>query len=67
MRTLLVLLLALAATGCGPGKPPSPPPAAAEDDVIGAPLHESLDKARAVEQLESDRKASLDEAVDGAN
>jgi|JI10StandDraft_1071094.scaffolds.fasta_scaffold1186661_2 hypothetical protein len=66
MRIVSAVLLVLAATACGPGKPP-PPPAAAEEDVIGAPLHDALDKARGVEQLEGDRKDRLDDAVDGAN
>jgi hypothetical protein len=35
--------------------------------VIGDPLEQSLDKARSVEGLNSQRKDGMDEAVDEAN
>lgn len=67
----LCLCLALAACSGDPGGSPQEPPApeagSASDDVIGAPLHQSLDKARSVEDLSSDRKGGLDEAIDEAN
>ncbi len=64
MLTCLPLLLA----ACSPSPGPPPPTAESMDDnVIGAPLEQSLDKARSVEGLNSARKGGLDEAVDDAN
>lgn len=71
-RTLpLGLCLALAACsgdpGGSPGAPPAPAAESAEDNVIGAPLQQSLDKAESVEDLSGQRKGGLDEAIDSAN
>lgn len=67
----LCLSVLLAACSGEPAAPPQEPPApragVAEDDVIGAPLHQSLDKARSVEEFSSQRKGGLDEAIDDAN
>lgn len=65
----LPMLPALLLAGCSdPATPPAPraerPPAA---DVIGAPLHQSLDKAHAVEELGGQHKSGIDDAVDDAN
>jgi len=67
VRNLLICLpLMLAA--CSPSDgPPAPTADSADDNVIGAPLEQSLDKARSVEDLNSSRKGGLDEAVDDAN
>ncbi len=56
-------------TACGaPQEPPAPrADAAAPADVIGAPLHEALDKAKSVEGLDSQHKSAIDDAVDQAN
>lgn len=63
---LLCLPLLLAACGAPPG-PSATEPAEPESSVIGAPLEQSLDKARSVEDLSGQRKDALDEAVDAAN
>ena len=39
----------------------------ASTDVIGAPLHEALDKAGAVEELNADRKNELDASIDAGS
>ncbi|MBL8199423.1 MAG: hypothetical protein JNK40_00500 [Chromatiales bacterium] len=74
MRAILICLPLLAACSPTPG-PPAPQAEsragsraeAADDNVIGAPLEQSLDKARSVEELSGQRKGGLDEAIDGAN
>lgn len=67
MRNLLICLpLLLAACSPSPG-PPAPTADSVDDNVIGAPLEQSRDKARSVEDLNSSRKGGLDEAVDDAN
>jgi hypothetical protein len=52
------------------GAPAEPPQSAnktePESDVIGDPLHQSLDKARSVEDLTGQRKGGLDGAIDEA-
>ncbi len=70
MKRILLCCLALLVAACGgPGGSDAASPAADEppEDVIGAPLHQSLDKARSVEGLEAQRKGDLDAAVDEAN
>lgn len=67
MRAILVCVpLVLAACSPSPG-PPAPSAGSADDNVIGAPLEQSLDKARSVEDLSGERKGGLDEAIDEAN
>jgi hypothetical protein len=67
MRAILTCVpLVLAACSPSPG-PPAPSAQQADDNVIGAPLEQSLDEARAVEDLSGERKGGLDEAIDGAN
>jgi hypothetical protein len=67
MRAILTCMpLVLAACSPSPG-PPAPSAQPADDNVIGAPLEQSLDEARAVEDLSGERKGGLDEAIDGAN
>ena len=67
MRTILICVpLLLAACRPSPG-PPAPNAESADDNVIGAPLEQSLDKARSVEDLSGQRKGGLDEAIDEAN
>lgn len=61
MKRAVLLCLALLLAACG--GPPEPP----ASNVIGDPLEQSLDKARSVEGLNSQRKAGMDEAVDEAN
>jgi hypothetical protein len=67
----LCLSLVLAACSGEPGgpspEPPAPEAGSADDNVIGAPLQQSLDKARSVEDLGGQRKGGLDEAIDEAN
>ena len=67
MKPALLLCVPLLLAACG--SPPVPPPAADRegDDVIGEPLHRSLDEARSVEDLGGERKGGIDEAVDEAN
>jgi len=63
MKNACLILLVLTLAACGsPDKPPEP-----EANVIGDPLQQSLDKARAVEDLNAERKDGLDAAVDEAN
>lgn len=67
MRAILICVpLLLAACSPSPG-PPAPSAESADDNVIGAPLEQSLDKARSVEDLSGERKGGLDEAIDEAN
>jgi len=61
MQRAIVFCLSALLLACGP--PPEPPAA----NVIGDPLEQSLDKARSVEGLNSQRKDALDEALDNAN
>ena len=61
MKRAILFCLPLFLTACG--APPEPP----ESNVIGDPLEQSLDKARSVEGLNSQRKDGMDEAVDEAN
>ncbi|MSR08362.1 MAG: hypothetical protein EXR82_02340 [Gammaproteobacteria bacterium] len=61
MKCAVLFCLSALPVACGP--PPEPPAA----NVIGDPLEKSLDKARAAESLNSQRKDGLDEAVDAAN
>lgn len=70
MRYLPITLATVAAfaiTACSePAEPPAPQAYDPEADVIGAPLHEALDKAGGVEDLDAGRKDALDEAMDAA-
>jgi len=70
-RAPLPALLLLLAGCSGPHDPnPDAPPAPRADpadDAIGAPLHQSLDKARSVEDLSGERKGGLDAAIDETN
>jgi len=67
MRVILICVpLLLAACSPSPG-PPAPSAESADDNVIGAPLEQSLDQARAVEDLSGERKGGLDQAIDDAN
>ncbi len=56
-------------TACGaPKNPPSPTADdAAASDVVGAPLHQALDKANSVEGTIQQQKRDVDDAVDQAN
>lgn len=69
LRLAVLSVGILLLTACGAPKTPSPPEAddAASADVIGAPLHQALDKANAVEGLDSQHKSDIDDAVDQAN
>lgn len=65
MRHLTLTLAALTLTACSePAEPPEPQAYDPESDVIGAPMHEALDKASGVEELNAGRKDALDEAMD---
>jgi len=69
--TSCCLLLMLAACSGEPGGPPREPPApeagVEAGSVIGEPLQQSLDKARAVEDLAGQRQGDVDAAVEGAD
>ncbi|MEO8223397.1 MAG: hypothetical protein ABI661_01220 [Gammaproteobacteria bacterium] len=72
MRIILYCLtLSLAACGGTRGSEDTrKAPASADsapEDVIGAPLHQALDKAHSVEDLNGQRKGGLDAAIDEAN
>ena len=66
IRTLVALGLLAALAGCGSEAPPPPPAAPTErtptvlDEQIKA-----MDKAKAVEELELERKRKMDEQIDG--
>ena len=67
MRTILICVpLVLAACSPSPG-PPAPRAESVDDNVFGAQLEQSLDKARSVEDLSGERTRELDEAIDEAN
>lgn len=67
MRAILTCVpLLLAACSPSPG-PPAPTVESADDNVIGMPLEQSLDKARSVEDLSGERKGGLDDAINEAN
>lgn len=58
-------LIVLGLAACSePAEPPEPKAYDPSSDVIGAPLHEALDKASAVEGLSKGRMGELDEAID---
>lgn len=67
----LAVLWAGAATLAACGAPKNPPPPQATDaagsDVIGAPLHQALDKANSVEGTVQQQKDDVDKAVDQAD
>ena len=67
MRYLMISLAVLGLTACKPAEPPEPQAYDPASDVIGAPLHEALDKAGAVEDLSAGRKSELDEAIDAGS
>lgn len=69
MHHLIITLAAvLSLAACGrPAEPPEPKAYDPASDVIGAPLHEALDKAGAVEDLNAGRKNQLDEAIDAGS
>ncbi len=73
MRHLIAALAVLGLTGLGlaacsePAEPPEPKAYDPASDVIGAPLHEALDKASGVEDLNAGRKNELDEAIDAGS
>ncbi|MCL4780221.1 MAG: hypothetical protein KJ049_08510 [Gammaproteobacteria bacterium] len=65
MHHLIAMLALLGLTACSePAKPPEPRAQDPASDIIGAPLHEALDKAGSVEDLNAGRKDELDEAID---
>ncbi len=67
MRAILTCVpLLLAACSPSPG-PPAPTAESPDDNVIGAPLERSLEKARSVEDLGGERKGGLDDAIEDAN
>ncbi|MEO7387780.1 MAG: hypothetical protein ABIX37_12645 [Gammaproteobacteria bacterium] len=66
-RALLLAIPLLLAACSGPPDTPPAPSADEADNVIGAPLQQSLDKANSVEGLNGQRKDDLDDAVDQAN
>lgn len=66
MRNLTIILTLLGLAACSePAEPPAPQAYDPDADVIGAPLHEALDKAGGVEDLNAGRKQELDEAMEG--
>ena len=73
MRHLITALAVLGLSGLGlaacsdPAEPPEPKAYDPSADVIGAPLHEALDKASGVEDLNAGRKNELDEAIDAGS
>ena len=68
MQRAILTCLTLLLAACSPSpEPPGPVAESPEDNVIGAPLQQSLDKARSVEDLSGERKGGLDEAIDEAN
>ncbi len=67
LRELPLVLLAALLTACGASDRPAAPEAQDEAaDDIGEPLHQSLDRARSVEELGGARLGTLDEAIDDA-
>ena len=69
LSRVLVLAIALATLGACGSDPPEPRPTQAEreqalrDSAFGS-LVEPMDRARAVEQLQMERKRELDEAIE---
>jgi hypothetical protein len=69
MRYLIpmsIVLLGLYACS-EPAETPQPEAYDPSTDVIGAPLHQALDKAGAVEGLSEERKSELDDAIDAGS
>ncbi len=68
MRYLIPMsIVLLGLTACSePAEAPEPEAYDPATDVIGAPLHEALDKAGGVEDLDAGRKDALDESMDAA-
>lgn len=69
MRYLIpISIVLLSLVACSePADAPEPEVYDPSSDVIGAPLHEALDKASAVEGLSEDRKSELDAAIDASS
>lgn len=68
MQRAILVGLTLLLAACNPSPPPPDATVeSADDNVIGAPLEQALDKARSVEDLGVERKVGLDEAIDEAN
>lgn len=66
MRNLTIIMILFGLAACSePAEPPAPQAYDPDADVIGAPLHEALDKAGGVEELNAGRKQELDEAMEG--
>ncbi len=64
MKFLYVFVIGvIGLAGCGGSEPE--PAAPVERDTVFDPMLETLDKARAVEGLEQDRKRRIDEQLDG--
>lgn len=66
---MLLLAIALGLVGCGSEPPPPPPPAPAKPEartptVLDDQL-KAIDKAKAVEAQEMERKRKMDEQLDG--
>lgn len=68
IRTLVATALLAALAGCGSEAPPPPPPPASSSERTPTVLDEqikAMDKAKAVEELELERKRKIDEQIDG--
>lgn len=67
VRTIVMLGLLASLAACGSDPPPPPPPPAKVErtpTVLDDQL-KAMDKARAVEELELERKRKMDEQIDG--
>lgn len=64
MRYLMICFAVLGLAACSePAEPPEPQAYDPASDVIGAPLHQALDEAGSVEDLNAGRKDELEEAI----
>ena len=64
IRALVATALLAALAGCGSEAPPPPAPTERTPTVLDEQL-KAMDKAKAVEELELERKRKMDEQIDG--
>ena len=65
IRTLVATALLAALAGCGSEAPPPPPAPTERTPTVLDEQLKAMDKAKAVEELELERKRKMDEQIDG--
>lgn len=65
IRILVATALLAALAGCGSEAPPPPPAPTERTPTVLDEQIKAMDKAKAVEELELERKRKMDEQIDG--